>query len=315
MRSRRAGFTLLEVLAVILLTGIVLTAAITNYINLSRGSNRAADHTRDVRRATAVLDRVARDFERAILVRKPPELDPLAHPWLFFAESDLAENGSDRIKFVTRNYRPRRTDAHEWDLAMVAYTVRASEEHDGTVELWRWTRTQLPESQDLTFPSPDDDANFLMAEGLASFAVSFVSEEGELSDTWDSTQLVESSELPLAVEIRVALGDADADELGEPQVFSRRVLLPVRPLDLQALLDEEDGTGSGDDDEEGEDGDEEAALTVGDCIDFARASADAASNPALQEVLPVAQSMAGQSWDTLAAFANSFRSYVRPECQ
>ena len=39
--ARQGGFTLLEVLAVVLLTSIVIGVALNHYVNLSRASQRA----------------------------------------------------------------------------------------------------------------------------------------------------------------------------------------------------------------------------------------------------------------------------------
>jgi type II secretory pathway component PulJ len=205
----RGGFTLFEVVGVILVTSFVVGAATNYYIDLSRASNRAASNTRDIRRATAILDRVARDFESTLLVVKPPETDPLAHPWLFVAEAQDGESGADHIKFITRNFQPRRSEEHESDLTVVAYTVRAGEEDD-TLEVFRWTDPRLPDGLDRTFPSEDDEAAVLLAEGLADFGVRFTGEDGEEKDTWDSTMLVESSSLPASVEITVGMADPNA---------------------------------------------------------------------------------------------------------
>ena len=247
-----AGFTLLEVLAVVLLTGLVLGIALDFYVDLSRASNRAADHTRDVRRATAILDRMARDFQGAVLVRKPANVDPLAHPWVFLAESEYSNTGADHIKFMTRNHRPRSTGSHESDLAVVSYTVRRTE--DDALELLRWSSPRLPESLDRSFPFETEDGSALLADGIASFGVTLVDEAGERSSRWDSSQLLDSSELPIAVEIEVAMA---TDDDSEPVPYRRQVLLPVRPLDLVALLDPQaaaGGGGSGNDDA-GDDGD------------------------------------------------------------
>jgi prepilin-type N-terminal cleavage/methylation domain-containing protein len=249
---RSAGFTLIEVLAVVLLTGLVLGIALDFYVDLSRASNRAADHTRGVRRATAILDRMARDFESAVLVRKPDAVDPLAHPWVFLAESEYSSTGADHIKFMTRNHRPRSTAAHESDLAVVSYTVRRTD--DDQLELLRWSSPQLPEGLDRDFPYDSEDGPALLADGIAAFGVTLIDEAGGRSDRWDSSQLVESSELPIAVEIEVAMA---TDDGSEPVPYRRYVLLPVRPLDLVALLDPQGTAGGGgaDDEEDGEDGD------------------------------------------------------------
>ena len=103
----KAAFTLIEVLAAVFLTAVVMSVAISFFVNLSDSTDAAAQKTREGRQALAVLDRVARDLEGAYLVSKPPALDPLSHPWSFIAESELGDSASDRVRFVSRSHRPR----------------------------------------------------------------------------------------------------------------------------------------------------------------------------------------------------------------
>ncbi len=268
-RTRRAGFSLLEVLAVVLLTSIVIGVALNHYVNLSRASQRATEHTRGIRRATAVLDRIARDFESTVLVAKEPEMDPLDHPWIFLGESRRSDIGADHLKFITRGHQPRRTAAHESDLEVVAYSLRPGEDEDAAFELLRWSSPRLPESLDREIPSDESQGAVLLASDVASFGVRFIDELGEETSSWDSSQLIDSSELPLAVEIEVALLDPEGDPDAEPQPYSRRVVLPVRPLDMQELLDPNSlvsgGTGSDADAEaeQGEEGEEEEGPMTG----------------------------------------------------
>ncbi len=234
---RGAGFTLLEVLAVVFLTSIVMGLALDFYVDLSRNTARATAHTREIRRATAILDRLARDFERTVLLRKAPEEDPLNHPWVFVAESRSSGLGADHVKFPTLNHEPRGSRTHEADFAMVAYVTRAG--FDEGVELLRWSSPHLPESLDRDFPLPDDERVLLLADGLAGFGVRFLNEAGEWADSWDSSTLLDSGELPLAVEIEVAIVDEER-VFGEEDVarFSRMVVLPLRPLDPTDLTGE-----------------------------------------------------------------------------
>jgi prepilin-type N-terminal cleavage/methylation domain-containing protein len=254
---KRGGFTLLEVMAVVALIGVVFFVALNFYTDLARASARASNHTRDIRRASAILDRVARDIEGAFLLVKPPEMDPFAFPWIFLGETRLGGDASERLKFVTRNHDPTRTDAAETNLATVAYMVES--QPDDSIALYRWTSPRLPESLDKSFPREGDDGSFLLAEGLYYFGFSFLGEEGESRSEWDSSTLLESSSLPLAVEIQLSLmADRTSDEK-EPPVYRRRVLIPVRPLDLVALADPNNpifGSGEGKDseDEDGEGG-------------------------------------------------------------
>ena len=103
--AKLGGFTLIEMLAVLFLTALVIGVALDFYVDLSNQSAHASEVTRDVRRATSLLDRVARDLERTLLVVKPAETDPLSHPWVFIAESRLNLDGADRVKFVSRANR------------------------------------------------------------------------------------------------------------------------------------------------------------------------------------------------------------------
>jgi len=241
-------------LAVVALIGIVFFVALNFYTDLSRATVRASHHTHDVRRAAAILDRVARDFESAMLVVKPPEMDPIEHPWLFVGESQLGGPGADHVKFVTRNHDPNRTDNPESDLAVVAYTVDKDE--FGTLSLYRWSSPRLPDSLDRSFPFADADGSYLMADELEQFGVEFIGPDGAETETWDSTTIDQSSSLPSAVELRVAIAPADPDDDSEPRVYRRRVPIPVRPIDMEQLLNPAPAGGP-----------TAGNNTLGDCVD------------------------------------------------
>jgi type II secretory pathway component PulJ len=239
-------------IAVIFLISIVLFVAIDFYLDLSRASNAASASTRGARRAVVLLDRVARDLEGAVMVQKPDEVDPHAHPWLFLAEADRSDSGADRVKFIRRGHHPAASDAVESDLEMVSWIVAPDESGEGDLELRRWSGPQ-PESLERDFP--DVEHSDRVASGLASFGIKFQDEEGGWTGRWDSTTLAASSELPLAAEIEVSFrtGPGENDVDGP---YTRRVLLPLRPIDLEqqlaAAAGQEGGNGRpGDEDSDG----------------------------------------------------------------
>jgi len=239
-RRLAAGFTLLEVLAVVLLTSMVIGVALNQYVNLSRATIRASSHSAGVRRAVALLDRVARDFESVILVMTPPETDPFEHRWIFSAEQRYSELGADQLKFITRAHRPRSSAGHESDLATVVYCLRNAEDGE-TYDLLRWSSPQLPEAgSDLRdMPCDDPDAR-LLADGLYDFGVVFLDEFDDVSRQWDSSQLVDSSQLPQAVRIEVAFaGDlpSAAPFADAPRAYKRTVPIRVQALDMEELGD------------------------------------------------------------------------------
>jgi type II secretory pathway pseudopilin PulG len=275
-KTIRSGFTLFEVLGVLLVTALLLGAAISFFLNLTRQAVHATETTREVRRAAALIDRIAADLEHTLLVKKPADADPLSRPWLFVAESRYsqtgAERGSDQIKFIRRDL-PRSSDGPASDIAMVAYTLQRSE--DGpNFELRRWSTSELPDSLDREFPRSDDPASFLIADDLSYFALRFLDESRQWKDRWDSTQLVDSSELPIAVEIEVALAapegsapDADSELDAEPIHYARAVELPLRPIDLETLLNpkEEENVAQNQGEEGGANG-----KTVGECVNLSK---------------------------------------------
>jgi prepilin-type N-terminal cleavage/methylation domain-containing protein len=323
----RSGFTLLEVIAVVLLTGILISFTTSFYLDLSAQSRAAVTKARNARRAVVLLDRVARDLESAMLVKKPSELDPLLHPWLFLAEADDPDHGAQRLKFSSRGHRPRSPQAAESDVEMVSWLLTQGES-GRDFELRRWSSPHLPPGRDLAFPSLEDSDP--VASGIAEFGVFLIGEDGERVARWDSSVLTESSELPLAAEIQVSLfADEESDAVVGP--FVRRVALPLRPLDLEAQLEaagasvpggvdsdgdgipdaEEDEDGDGipdgeDDDVAGSDGSGEG-MTVAECMAANQelvAQLDAATRAVLE-------SMGSQSVKDVAPLAGGF---LPPNC-
>jgi hypothetical protein len=225
----------MEMMAVVVLMGVVLGFAIDFYLDLSRASYAATVQTGGARRAVVLLDRVARDLEGAVLLDKPPDVDPNAFPWLFVAEAESPDAGAERVKFVRRGHVPRSSDLPESDLEVVAWVTTAGP--DGDLELRRAAWPQLPERLDRTFPNAEQSD--LVTNGLASFGIRFQGEQGEWTGRWDSTTLAKSAALPLAAEIEVSF--ATGDESAPDGPYVRKVLLPLRPLDLATKLAEAAG--------------------------------------------------------------------------
>lgn len=296
MSRRATGFTLLEMLMVVLFTGVVLTFAANFTIELSRASQAALSEGVALRRAATVLDRVTRDLEAATLVKKPEELDPLEFPWLFLAEG-RGSDGADRLRFQARNHRPRPGGGPESDLVEIAYWLVSAEEGEG-FDLLRWSSARPPVAPlDRNFPRRDDPGVELLASRVALFSVLLQDEDGAWQSAWDSASPAQSSLLPISARVRLALlAEAENEDLlaaEPPEAFERPVVFALDPLDLEKALggesdDEED------EDEEGEE-DELACITVQECVSRNQGLVDAylAQNP---EIGPIIASIAGQCW-------------------
>jgi prepilin-type N-terminal cleavage/methylation domain-containing protein len=292
----RAGFTLIEVLAVVLLTGVVVGVALNFYLDLSRASNRAADVTRETRRTAAVLDRMVLDLENVVFLHRPDTVDPLAHPWIFLAESRSSGLGADRVKFVTHVHDPRRSAVPESDLAVVTYMLRRGQE--GGLELWRSETPGLPDGLDRNFPAAGSPGEALFADGIGAFGLSFRDSQLQEKTSWDSSSLVDQSELPAIVEIRLAMTEPGTQPpLEELTIQHRWVRLPVRPLDLKAMFEASKNQAKAD-----------APKTVCDCIDCVALSENPSAATLLQAIGSKPASVG------LRLLPANLRQQVNPEC-
>lgn len=291
-QRQRAAFTLIEVIAVVVILSFVFLVMGSVFRNLVGPTATAPNQTEAVRRGMLLIDRIADDLEGAVLIEKPKELDPLAHPWLFFAESRLGQNGADRLKFDSRSARP--VGEHASDLAVVAYWLEPGE--TGDLRLVRFTSPALPESLDREFPRSSDPGARVLANGVARFGVRFTDEEGELVTAWDSSTLERSGKLPVSAEIELAMLDPES-EAGE-RVFAKRVVLPLRPLDLEKMLSGKEG----DDEDDEEEEDEDECITVGECraANAAAFAAGIAASPDPAGVQSALDSVSDQCWEDVA---------------
>ena len=161
----------------------------------------------------------------------------------------------------------------------MSYVLRRSE--DGGLELWRSETPRLPESLDREFPAAGSDGEALLADGIARLrphASSTTSCEPKTS--WDSSSLVDASELPAGVEIQLAMAEPGqraaargADDPSTPRAARRA---PARPRG--------DARRASAGDEADEDKDDLAKKTVCDCIDCAALAANPSTARLIQEI-------------------------------
>ncbi len=272
-RPSHRGFTLIEVLAAVLLTSIVISVAVAFQINLGSSMKGSRERLRTERHAVALLDRIARDLMGAYFIVPSEGGNQRKHPWIFLTAHDFAdeESPADALKFMTRNYQPQSLDDHASDLAVVAYFLNPMRDLPA-YELLRWRSTHMPTDYDPTFPSVTDPETAVMGEGLAYFGIRLYDEAGADVTKWDSVMAGSRTGLPQAVRLEISMVDpvvleeaAQRDEdqdfdtefdLEHPdeerKVFSKLVVLPLRSLDWTFLEAEVDATAGGAGDEAGD---------------------------------------------------------------
>ena len=77
----------------------------------------------------------------------------------------------------------------------------------------------------------------LFADGIGAFGLSFRDDQLQAKTSWDSSSLIDASELPVVVEIQLAMTEPGQEPpLEELTLQHRWVRLPVPPLDLEAMF-------------------------------------------------------------------------------
>ena len=110
----------------------------------------------------------------------------------------------------------------------------------------------------------------MLAHGIEQFGVRFLTDTGEWKSAWDSSEVANANQLPVAAEISLTLAQAEAPAQtatnAEPPVpYVRRVFMPLRPLDLEKMLHPEQKDQSGKKDAStGDSG--SGGMTVGQCL-------------------------------------------------
>jgi hypothetical protein len=239
---------------------------------------------------------MVQDLENVVFLHRPDTVDALAHPWIFLAESRRSALGADRVKFVTHVHDPRRSAVPESDFAVVTYTLRRGQQ--GGLELWRSETPGLPDHLDRDFPLEGSQGEALFADGIGAFGLSFRDDQLQEKTSWDSSSLVDQSELPTVVEIRLAMTEPGKEPpLEELTVEHRWVRLPVRPLDLKAMFEASKNESK-----------TEVAKTVCDCIDCVALSENPSAATLLESIGAKPASVG------LRLLPASMRQQVKPEC-
>jgi type II secretion system protein J len=266
MREAR-GFTLLEMLIVIGITALLVTAAVQAHLGIRRVQERVARGLHRERTAEVFLDRVERELNGTLLVVKPSGVDRLSHPFVFIGEDRFeSEADADALRFITRTPARAGPRAFAPGLRMVTYGTYTSQ-NDVGLELVRQEEA-LPRGLQKEITLLDGR---IALDGIATFRVRYLDEEGEWKEDWDSTDVALLDRIPTEVEVTLALNEKaeDGSTVTGPE-HTRSITLPVRPFDLDAMRGEEGATadpnsGAGETAEEKDDAEDGTCVTVAEC--------------------------------------------------
>jgi prepilin-type N-terminal cleavage/methylation domain-containing protein len=281
MRARtRHGFTLIEVLAAVVIMAMILTFAFQAYQGISVAYTRVNQGTSRARAAAIVLDRVERELVGAVLVKREDGADPLLHPYFFYASPRMyAETEGDELRFVTQT--PLRSPGSPPSgLALVTYGSAPSQSGPGLALLRQEEALPRELAKEIAWTDPQ-----IMVDNVASFIARYAAEDGQATEGWDSTGVERLDQLPLSLVLAISLYEEGPEgELVPGPELTRQINLPVRPFRLSP----DDGSDQAQGEADCGDG-----VSIGECLD-AFADEIAQSSPALAAGIADARSEAGE---------------------
>ncbi|MEM1026613.1 MAG: type II secretion system protein GspJ [Planctomycetota bacterium] len=215
--SRRvgSGFTLIELMVVVLLVGIVVAGGATMIAQAGNMRDRTENASTLQADAGAALDAVVGALRNLHRLR---EQDAQNGWWVFEGDDETLDGRpADRLRFVTVDHRPVRPDQPEGDLREVAFSLEAGGPR-GLPYLRRRTDPSL--SQDEILLGEGGGVADRVAENVVAFDVQYFD-----GVTWRADWPPALQAVPSAVRVSVAVREPNPDPRREPRVVSHRRLV------------------------------------------------------------------------------------------
>lgn len=211
---RYRGFTLAELLIAILIFSVVisLTYAAFNATFTSVDSGEAGLRFGEPARIT--LERITEDLESFYGGENS----------FFRGESErFADLRGDSLRFTSRAHLRFNRNQRVRGVTIISYSVEEVEE-SGELRLFRHDQPVLPGVD------ANNEKGFLLCEGLRELKFTYIDDEGEESESWDSSPAQEGEEAEYPTLVRIYLGfsgegnDGEDDE--EPISYITAIALP-----------------------------------------------------------------------------------------
>jgi len=203
---RPVGFTLVEILIAIFIFAVVVTTVFGsfnfvfgNVNNIEAGMN-AYEMARDCfSRITADLQALHVTMQPAFL--PPSEMEGKPDPFRITGDITNSE-GTDfgRLRFTSRAHLPMGRDKRGGIAEIVYYVEQQS---DGSYALKRSDRLDFPADDEKSGNDP------ILCENVTALIFTYINDEGDEADTWDSDSEEFSYATPRAIRIQLQIGTAE----------------------------------------------------------------------------------------------------------
>jgi general secretion pathway protein J len=217
----RKGFTLLEILIAMFIFAVVLTTIFTSYTGTFRIIEETESQADIYAMARAVMIRIQEDLE-SIHFKKTDaskiEGSSLERA-IFLGESkDINGRGADTLRFLSWAHLIFAEEDENPGIAEISYYVSENETEEN-LTLYRSDRPELEA------PQEEGTGGLILCDGLHSVTITYHDAEGEIHETWDSSEDEFKNTLPKMVSILLEFENTqNAEKLHK---FMTRIALPM----------------------------------------------------------------------------------------
>jgi len=211
------GFTLVEILLAIFIFAVVVTTIFGSYNFLSAKSGAGSENIAPFEMAQNCLNRITVDLQSLYLstppMYSPPDFNDPPDPYRLVGDTAFEGNNSfSRLRFTSLAHLPMGKN-NDKGIAEIVYYVQATE--DKNFVLKRSDRLSV-------FEQSEKKRDPVLCEKVKSLTLKYYDQEGREYDRWNSDSKDFGYATPVAINIKLELGDDSS-----AMVFETRVTLPV----------------------------------------------------------------------------------------
>ena len=212
------GFTLVEILLAIFIFAILVTTLFGSFNFLSSKSGVFGEDIAPFEMAKNCLNRMTIDLQSLYVstspMYSPPDFDDPPDPYRMVGDAALEGNNSfSRLRFTSLAHLPMGKNKDN-GIAEIVYYVQETE--DKNFVLKRSDRLYIFEQHEEKKRDP------ILCEGVKTLTFTYYDREGTKYDLWDSDSKEFKYATPVAIAIKLELGDDSSSML-----FETTVSLPV----------------------------------------------------------------------------------------
>lgn len=216
----RSGFTLIEIMIAMFILAVVISLVFGSLDGVFGSADHVNAQSDLLEMGQSCMDRITADLSALHIMNypryKPPGIDDDDEEALYRIEGEAISMGGHsfaKLRFASLSHLPLNHDARE-GIAEIVYYIIESDDDGYTLH-----------RKDNLYPYPEfeeDENDPIVCEQIHAFELTYFDHEGRETDDWDSQSDDVEYATPVAIAIKLAVGDEQA-----PMVLNTRIALPV----------------------------------------------------------------------------------------